>query len=221
MNYGPRNASILSRLDRHAAHAATAGLRKAAENCFAISQRFADDATEIAQDRRYSAEGKRAKLAEARAQKDALMRDARGPIDTAQKGVEALRAQIKPVVVDQSPVAEMRRAELRTYMRNLPDDPKRMAALLGAFDGRTRIEPDSKIVEAVLDAPAFLSGVSAEHYALAKTTRDERVHATQFREIRALQDVIDEANAAAAVARADLGNVAGDAVVSEMKSAAG
>ena len=73
----------------------------------------------------------------------------------------------------------------------------------------------------MLDAPAFLSGVSAEHYALAKTTRDERVHATQFREIRALQDVIDEANAAAAVARADLGNVAGDAVVSEMKSAAG
>ena len=109
MNYGPRNASILSRLDRHAAHAATAGLRKAAENCFAISQRFADDATEIAQDRRYSAEGKRAKLAEARAQKDALMRDARGPIDTAQKGVEALRAQIKPVVVDQSPVADAAR----------------------------------------------------------------------------------------------------------------
>ena len=219
MNYGPRNASILSRLDRHAAHAATAGLRKAAENCFAISQRFADDATEIAQDRRYSAEGKRAKLAEARAQKDALMRDARGPIDTAQKGVEALRAQIKPVVVDQSPVAEMRRAELRTYMRNLPDDPKRMAALLGAFDGRTRIEPDSKIVEAVLDAPAFLS-CSAALRARQDDARRAGARYAISRD-RALQDVIDEANAAAAVARADLGNVAGDAVVSEMKSAAG
>lgn len=203
MNYGPRNATILSRLDRHAAHPSTAELRKAAENCFAVAQKFSNQRDEVAGDGRYSAEGKRAQLAEVRTKSERLMQEARGPIDSAAKGVERLRAQIKPAPIDRTDaVAEMRRAELRTYMRSLKDT-ERMAKLLSP-------QPDPAILDAVLDAPAALSGVSDEHFALAREAREKQLYGPQLRAIEALQAVVAEADAAASIARADLANIAGE-----------
>jgi hypothetical protein len=197
MNFAARNGLLLNRLDRHAAHPATAELRKAAENCFTVAQNFANYCDELAQDRFLTADGKRAKLAEARTKYEREMETARAPIDSAAKGVERLRGQIKLAPIDRTDaVAEMRRAELRTYMRSL-SEPARMGALLAP-------QPDPQILDAVLDAPAALSGVSAEHYALAKTAREKQLHGAKLDAVEALQEIIGEANAAAAVARNDL-----------------
>jgi len=85
MNYAARNGLLLSRIDRHAAHPAAAELRKAAENCFTVAQSYADFCDELAQDRFLTADGKRAKLAEARTKYEREMETARAPIDSAAK----------------------------------------------------------------------------------------------------------------------------------------
>ena len=200
MNYSTRNANLLNRFDRHASHPSAAELRGAAERCLAIAQNFSDHRDELQRAGFYTAEGRKAKLSEALTKQVARqMREARAPIDAAAKGVERLRGQIKPAAVDQSPVAEMRRAEIRAYVRNLPA-PARMAALLD--------KPDPKVVEAVLDAPAFLSGVLDDHYASAKAAREEQLYGSQFRAIEALQAVVEDADVAATIARTDLASVA-------------
>ena len=202
MNYAARNMTILTRLDRHAAHPSAAELKKAAENCFAVAQKFSNQRDEVVGDGRYSAEGKRAQLAEVRTKSERLMQDARAPIDSAMKGIERLRAQIKPPPIDRTdPVSELRRAEIRAYMRSLPD-AARMAKMLSP-------QPDPSILDAVLDMPAELSGVRAEDYAHAKAAREQQLHGPKLREIEALQAVVGEADAAASVARMDLANIAG------------
>jgi hypothetical protein len=200
MNYAQRNATILSRLDRHAKHPAAAELKKAALNCFAIAQKFSDQRDELLQDGRYSAAGKQAQLAELRATQERLMADARAPIDSAMKGIDRLRGQIKPAPVDRTDaVAEMRRAEIRTYMRGLTD-LARKGKLLSP-------QPDPSILDSVLDMPCELSGVTAEDYALAREAREEQLHGPKLREIEALQAVVGEADAAASIARADLASM--------------
>ena len=104
MNYAARNGLLLSGFDRHAAHPAAAELRKAAENCLAVAQNFTNQRDELLRDQRYTADGKRTKLEELRAEATRLMGDACAPIDRAAKGgLERLRGQIKQVPVDPIP----------------------------------------------------------------------------------------------------------------------
>jgi hypothetical protein len=192
-----RNQSILNRFDRHAENPATARLAAAAAECLTISERFANQRELLERDGYLTPEGKRVKLAEALTKQFARdLRDARKPIESAAQEVTRLRGEVKPVQVDRTDVvAAMERQEIRAFIRSLPSGDK-IAALLK--------QADPKILDAVLDAPAALSGVPEEHYARAKTAREEQLHGPQLREIEALQSVVDEANAAAQVARNDL-----------------
>ena len=200
MSYAKRNANILDRIDRYATHPSTAALRKAAENCFTIAENFAKHRDFLERDGFFTPEGKRAKLTEALTKQFARdMRDARAPIEAAAKEIERLRGNIKPVAVDRTDVvAAMERAEIRAFIRSLPSAEK-IATLLN--------QPDPKILDAVLDAPAALSGVPEQHYAAAKEAREEQLFGPQLKEIEALQAVVDEANAAATIARTDLATV--------------
>jgi len=65
-------------------------------------------------------------------------------------------------------------------------------------------QPDPQILDAVLDAPAALSGVSAEHYALAKAAREKQLHGAKLDAAEALEAVVSEAAACTAVACNDL-----------------
>jgi hypothetical protein len=200
MSYAKRNANILDRIDRHAAHPSTAALRKAAEACFTIAEKFAKHRDSLERDGFLTPAGKRAKLTEALTKQFARdMRDARAPIEAAAKDIELLRGNIKPVQVDRTDVvAAMERAEIRAFIRSLPSADK-IAALLN--------HADPKILDAVLDAPAALSGVPEQHYAAAKEAREEQLFGPQLKEIEALQAVVDEASAAATIARGDLRSV--------------
>jgi hypothetical protein len=103
MNYAARNGLLLSGFDRHAKHPSAAELRKAAENCLAISQNFSNRCDELQRDSNYTPAGRLAKLSEERAAAERRMQDARGPIDSAAKSVERLRGELKPVPVDPIP----------------------------------------------------------------------------------------------------------------------
>lgn len=203
MNYGPRNALLLGRIDRHAAHPAAAELRKAAETCLAIAQNSANRCDEVWQDRFLSAEGKRAKLSEMRATQERLMADARRPINAALKAAEQQRAAAtKPVQLEQTSAAEQRRIEVRQYVRTLPLH-EQLGLLMGA-------QADPEAVEAVLDRKPWLSGIPAVEYAKVQAARDEqlKLNNPQLPAIEALLAVAEEANAAAAVAGNDLASVA-------------
>ena len=200
MNYAARNGFILAGLDRHTTHSATAALRKAAEACLAIAQNFANQRDELEQDGRLTIEGKREKLKEAYAGAQPRMRDARGPIDGAKKGLERLRGELKPVppVGRTDAIAEMRDAEIRTYVRSIESSLDRSALVLS--DPATR--------EAALGQPAFMSGIPQKDYEAAKLARDqqlnEELNGPKLAEIEALQAVVDEADAAAGIAQNDL-----------------
>jgi hypothetical protein len=195
-----RNQSILNRFDRHAENPATARLAAAAAECLTISEKFANQRELLERDGYLTPEGKRAKLAEALTKQFARdMRDARVPIEAAAQEVTRLRGEIKPVQVDRTDVvAAMERQEIRAFIRGLSSQDK-IAALLK--------QADPKILDAVLDAPAALSGVPEQQYAAAKAAREQQLFSPQLQEAAALQAVVDEANAAARVARNDLATV--------------
>ena len=65
MNYAGRNANILNRFSKYAEHPKAADLTKAAENCLAIAQNFANHRELLERDGLFTPQGKRAKLTEA------------------------------------------------------------------------------------------------------------------------------------------------------------
>jgi hypothetical protein len=199
MNFQQRNSFVLAGLDRHTTHPATAALRKAAEQCLAISQNFANQRDELERDGRLTLAGKREKLKEAYAGAEPRMRDARGPIDSAAKNLERLRGELKPVPVKQpDPVTEMRNAEIRAYLRSMPSSLDRSAVILS----------NPTMRDAALDQPAELSGVPQKDYEAAKLARDqqlsEELNGPKLRQIAELEAIIDEADAAAGIAQNDL-----------------
>jgi hypothetical protein len=202
-NYTARNTIILAGLDRHAKHPSAPALRKAAEQCLAIAQKFSDQRDELERDGRYTIEGKRERLKEMLPAATRLMGDARAPIDGAKKGLERLRGELKSAPVDRTDaVAEMRNAEIRAYVRGMESSLLRSAAILS----------DPRIRDAVLDQPAALSGIPEVDYQRAKAARDEQVqealNGPKLREIEALEPVVGEADAAAGIAQNDLTSLA-------------
>jgi hypothetical protein len=204
VNYGKRNEFILAGLDRHAAHPAHPALRKAAEQCLAIAQNFANQRDELERDGRYTIDGKRAKLKEMQPAAQRLMQNARAPIDGAKKALERLRGELKPVPAPgrTDPIAEMRDAEIRAYVRSIGSSLDRSALVLS--DRATR--------EAALGQAAFMSGIPQKDYEAAKLARDqelnEQLNGQKLREIEPLQAVVDEAESAAGIAQNDLTSLA-------------
>jgi hypothetical protein len=173
-----------------------ARLRAAAAQCLAIGDKFAQQRDLLERDSHLSDVGRRAKITDAVRVHARDLRDARKPILEAQQNLDRLRGQIKPVAIDRTDVvAAMERQEIRAFIRGLSSQDK-ISALLK--------NNDPKILDAVLDAPAALSGIEEQHYAAALAARKEQLHGPALMEIEQLKTVIDEANAVAQTARRDL-----------------
>jgi hypothetical protein len=65
-------------------------------------------------------------------------------------------------------------------------------------------EPDARVLDAVLDMPPEYSGLSKEQYGQVKAAREEQLRGPLLREIEAAEEVLAEAESAAAIARGDL-----------------
>lgn len=197
----PRTQSILKRLEKFSEHPATPKLIAAATNCLAIAEKFAAQREQLDRDVNLSDLGRRAKITDATKSHARALRDARVPIAEVAQQIENLRGKIKPVAVDRTDVvAAILRAEIRTYMRGLGTQDQ-IAALLK--------QSEPAILDAVLETPAALSGVAPEHYAVAKETRERQLHGPALKQIAELQTIVDEADAAAQVARNDLAVTSG------------
>ena len=199
MSLADRNKSILERVDRHAEHPSANALRKAAENCLAVSERFARERDLIAQNGHLTQEGVRAQLTEAlRRTYDRDLRDARKPFDAAAAKLKSMREQVKPAQVDRTDVvAALERQEIRAFVRGLNVQERTKLLTPGS---------DPRVLDAVLDAPAALSGVPEPYFAQVKAWREEQLHGPLLKEIADLDSLLSESQNAAVIARGDLMN---------------
>jgi hypothetical protein len=126
MSYKQHRENLLGRIDRYAEHSSAATLRKAAEACLNVDERFATERAEIDKNDHLTADGKRARLVDSLKAKHARdLRDARKPLDDAEKNIKAMRDRIKPAVIDRTDlVGAWERTELRSYVASLPDGAK-------------------------------------------------------------------------------------------------
>lgn len=167
------------------------------ETVFGIVAGFREKAAKIGADTTLSAEGKR--LAREKALKDGAAAHMQQLRDRNAGALQALRtkreslAPTKPS--DETAIGEMRRAELRTYMRSLPPGERVQFALQS---------DDHMIVDAVLFAPAALSGLDEQ----VKGRLRERVISERFgaqlRNIEADEETLSNVGAAITIAEADL-----------------
>lgn len=199
--YEKRNEQIFKRIDQHAGHPRASALRKAAENCFAVSERFVREREQINKDVHLTREGKQSRLLDSLQKTHARdLRESRRPFDDESKRIQAIRETIKPIQVDRTDfVGAIERMEARTFIYNLPNE-KKVHLLLDK-------NADPFLVDAILDKPAAMSGVPDQFYQQAKTTREEQLHGPLLREIEAAESVRAEAVNAATIARGDLMNV--------------
>jgi hypothetical protein len=109
--------------------------------------------------------------------------------------VEARRANIKLPPIDKSDaVGELRRQEVRTYLRSLPiEDRVKTLDMLG----------DDATV-AVIDAAPALSGLLADHHQFVKTRYLEKQFGSQIKELEMIEEDHAAVEAAAQIVRRDL-----------------
>lgn len=106
--------------------------------------------------------------------------------------VQNRRLALKPKEVDRSDLyAEMQRRELRDHLKTLPAEQRLRAAM-----------DDPAITEAVLNAPAALSGLSAEHLGLVRDGHMEKTFGPQLADIEKREAVLEVINSAVEIATA-------------------
>jgi hypothetical protein len=190
-----RTKSLLDRFSRFGANPHAAPLAKAAEKCLAIADLFAEQGKAIGLDANLSERGRAAALEIAVKSAARDLREARRPIADAQERLSEMRSRVKPTSFDKSDVAsQLRHQEIRTYLRSL-NTKEKVATVL---------EGDADILDAVLAAPAALSSMPPEIYASAKAAREQQLNGPLLAEITEFDAVIEEAAAAAGVARGAL-----------------
>lgn len=118
----------------------------------------------------------------------------------------AQKQALMPAVKDRTnPVAEMRRAELRAFLRGLPQEDRIKQALSG----------DSAIIEAIVDMPAALSGLSDDLKSKAVDVYIAKTNAETIARIEADQDALENVATALTLAKMDLSKIAGGPVTLE------
>ncbi len=168
------------------------GLRDDIATAFKIVENFDTKARAIHADPTLSSTGRRERL-----QQEA----AKGPRDhlaqlkqknrAAVASIAARRKALQPVVKDHSdPVAEMRRAELRTLLRGMSPAERNQLVFSG----------DRDIIEAIIDAPAALSGIDAEMRAKAVEHFMGATNGPALRDLEAEEDALEATGAALEVA---------------------
>lgn len=168
------------------------GLRADLSTAFEIVNRMAAKAQEISADPHLSQQGKRARL-ESELGKTA--REHLAQLKTRNRAalasIAAQRAALMPAVKDRDSVTgEMRRAELRAFLRQLsPADRTRIL-----FAG------DKDIIEATVDAPAALSGIDDALKQQAVDAYVEKTHAKTVADLAADAEARESVAAALTVA---------------------
>ncbi|WP_281803501.1 hypothetical protein [Methylocystis echinoides] len=120
--------------------------------------------------------------------------------------IAAQKKALLPAVKDRTDtIGEMRRAELRAFLRGLPQGERTKMALSG----------DPAMIEALVDQPAVLSGLSEELRAQAVDVYVAKTHGETAARIEADQEALENVRVALHLAKIDLERISGAPVVLE------
>ena len=188
----PRTQQLLDRIPDHK-HSEQ--VRDAVVTMLATGETFRKLATSVAADRKLTAEGQAAKLRhEIEATFGPRLRTARKVVYDLQAEANSVRSTITPKIDTTDVAAALARQEIRSWLRSLPRD-----GLIQAV-----FSDDEQIAEAVITAPAALSGLWPDAFEKVTAGYRTRHFAQQAREIEALEELAALAGAAAGLARIDL-----------------
>ena len=181
----------------------SSNLRATVSNVLDVGERLGALKERLAQDNRLSDVGRRARLAEEA--KTTLAREFAKASEPVRKGLahfKARRESLKPPEPNRNDaVGEMRRMEIRAYLASLPAEKRTTQAF--------ELAKNQECETAILDAPAALSGMPAEHYERLRADRIERLFAAELREIEAMEGDYQNAGAALAIVRGQLREASG------------
>ncbi|AWN47152.1 hypothetical protein DK419_13195 [Methylobacterium terrae] len=128
------------------------------------------------------------------------------PLRKAQGYAKAQRAGFKPPPIDRTdPIGEMRRQEMRSYLRSLPPGERTAAAYALAED------PEG--ASAIIDAPALLSGILPHQQNEIRERHEaaeiERKHGPALAALEAQEEDYEWASALATVVRNEMQEASG------------
>lgn len=167
-----------------------------------VSSDFEAVRGKVQADKHLSLEGKRAKAAEAAkgTVKDLLEASKGQRWALAQVLGEKMHMRPRPVASEDAR-GELRRSEVRAYIRSLPPGQRITTAM--------EMAADDEALDALLDAPAALSGLPAEQFKHLGDLYSQRHHGKRLAELEVMEED-------AMVAKAGV-----DVVLNELKSASG
>src|SRR5215210_2126610 len=188
----PENVRTL--LARIPDHPEAVKLRAAVAECLSAAERLAAKRSQLEGDGRLTPAGQRQEMIEALKKSARDWRDARQPITEAKERLDQMRAALKsrPVADPNDIVGEMKRAELRAAIAELPQGERASFVLSST---------DAQVIAAVLDQPAFVTGLPPDVFGKLEEAYVARANAPQLQEIEALQAAVAAAETATVVAR--------------------
>ncbi|ACA21203.1 hypothetical protein M446_6970 (plasmid) [Methylobacterium sp. 4-46] len=171
------------RSDSQTGSPVVAALRSATSRAAEISAAFGRIGERTRRDPHLTEAGKRDKIT------TVATRDTLGPLRRTQREVAEVKAQVAAkraacvVRRGTDPVEEMRRQEVRAFLRSLPDPGKRIGAAM----------QDPEIARAVVEASPMLSGMDAANYQRIHDEVVKAEHGDVLAELDGLKEVIQYA----------------------------
>lgn len=162
---------------------------------FGLSSRLNAEHRKLQDDPSLSDQGRREKAAAFAKSLVPNLVELSKPLSRARSDAAAKRAGFKLPEIDKADtVGELKRQELRNYVRNLPSSD-RAAAIDTLGDDA---------IYAVLNAPPALSGLPPDRHEFLKTRYLERQFGKQMRDLDAIDEDTEAVQAAAQMVRRDL-----------------
>lgn len=174
------------------------GLRADAETAFGLVDRAGEKAATIRADRNLSVGGQLSAIRAAIAKDAAVhIKALRTKNQAAIASLAARRRHFEPKV-ERTIMGEQRRSELRRYLRELNHADRTRILFSGGKD----------VIEAIADAPAFLSGITDDLKARALAAHAEKEHGPAMASIAAEQAALEDFGACLEVAEGELRRIA-------------
>ncbi len=192
--------AIASRIDSNSAHASM--LLDVVDRMFALGGSVEAARATAVSDARLSDVGRREKIAETA---KGLVREALKaaiPQRQAMAQVIGRRLHMKPKPLDRdNAVGELRRQELRAFIRKTPMGQRLKVA--------SELAADDEALDALMDAPAALSGLLPDQYGHLRDVYVKRRFGDQIVQVDALEKDCTEAGAAIDICMSTLRNASG------------
>jgi len=191
---------LTARIDSKAPHATM--LLNVVNRMFAIGGKVDETRDAVVKDSRLTDVGRREKIAETAKGLVREALDAARPQRGAMAQVVGQRMHMKPKPLDRdNAVGELRRAEVRAFIRSQPFTKR--------FSVAAELVADDEALDAVMDAPAALLGLPPDQYGHLRDVYVKRHFGAQIEKLNGLEEDCTAAGAAIDMCMTTLRNASG------------